>query len=173
VTVDELLDQLAHLVEAAGETEGLTELDHGLQCAFELSQMVPDDTELQVAGLVHDIGHQSAPDDLHGKVGGEMVRAALGDRVAALVAGHVPAKRYLVVSDPAYGTVLSDVSVLSLEFQGGPMSDEEAADFEATPYWEEAVLLRRADDAAKVPGREVPTLDHWVPLIREVAGGAA
>jgi predicted HD phosphohydrolase len=31
------------------------------------------------------------------------------------------------------------------------------------------VALRTADDDAKVPGADVPGLDHWLPVIRSVA----
>ncbi|KMW57127.1 hypothetical protein AIOL_002087 [Candidatus Rhodobacter oscarellae] len=47
---------------------------------------------------------------------------------------HVPAKRYLCATDPAYMDQLSDASVLSLGLQGGPMSADEVAAFEANPH---------------------------------------
>ena len=31
------------------------------------------------------------------------------------------------------------------------------------------VVLRRADEAAKVPGRDVPGLDAWLPALRAAA----
>ena len=130
--------------------------------------MRPDDVELQVAGLVHDIGHQFASDEQHGAAGGERVREVLGDRVAALVEMHVPAKRYLVTTDPDHVSALTDVSIESLAAQGGPLSPEEAS-FASSAYAEDAVLLRRADDSAKVPGRTVPPLDHWLRMLSEVA----
>jgi predicted HD phosphohydrolase len=170
MTIDELTEQLVRLESSAGEVDGLSELDHALQCAYELSLVRPSDHELQVAGLVHDIGHQYGPDEEHGRLGAEQVRGALGDRVAGLVEAHVAAKRYLVVTDPSYASVLSPVSVVSLGVQGGAMSDAEVASFEASPYAADAVVLRRADDAAKVPGRKVPGLSVWLPLIAEVAG---
>jgi len=168
MNVVQLTEQLARLEAAAGEVDGLSELDHALQCAYELSLVRPLDHELQVAGLVHDIGHQFGPDEEHGRLGAEQVRPALGDRVAGLVAAHVPAKRYLVATDASYSSLLSPVSVISLGVQGGAMSPAEIAEFEASPYAADAVVLRRADDAAKVPGREVPPLSSWLPMISEV-----
>jgi predicted HD phosphohydrolase len=169
MNLHELIDFLGTMKHARGEADGLSELDHGLQCAYELSRVRPDDTELQVAGLVHDIGHQFAPDEQHGVLGAERIRATLGDRVATLVEMHVPAKRYLVATDPAYQSTLTEGSVESLGVQGGPLSSEEADAFVSSPHAADAVLLRRADDAAKVPGRSVPPLEHWVPLLEEVA----
>ncbi|MGO9343473.1 MAG: HD domain-containing protein [Acidimicrobiales bacterium] len=169
MTLSELIELLTGMETVPGEVDGLSELDHGLQCAHELSRLRPDDAELQVAGLVHDIGHGFASDEQHGAAGGERVRALLGDRVAALVEMHVPAKRYLVTTDPGYVSALTGVSIESLAAQGGRLSPEEASSFASSEYAEDAVLLRRADDAAKVPGRTVPPLDHWLPMLSEVA----
>ena len=169
MTVDELVDLLESLGRAAGEADGLSELDHGLQCAYELSIASPDDEELQIAGLVHDIGHQLGSDEQHGRIGAERVRPLLGDRVAGLVEAHVPAKRYLVTTDASYGSVLSSGSVLSLARQGGALTLAEVAEFESRPFAADAVVLRRADDAAKVPGRVVPSLADWLPALRRVA----
>jgi predicted HD phosphohydrolase len=82
---------------------------------------------------------------------------------------HVPAKRYLVTTDPDYMSALTGVSIESLGVQGGPFSPEEAESFASSAYAQDAVLLRRADDAAKVAGRSVPPLDHWLPMLSEVA----
>jgi predicted HD phosphohydrolase len=169
VTLSELLDLLAALENAPGEKEGLSELDHGLQCAYELSKIRPEDKELQVAGLVHDIGHQFASDESHGVYAAERVRPLLGDRVATLVELHIPAKRYLVATDPTYQSALTDVSVVSLGIQGGVMSDVEAVNFASIPHAMDAVTLRHADDAAKVVGRVVPPLEDWLPMVRDVA----
>jgi predicted HD phosphohydrolase len=169
MTLRELVELLTEMESSPGEVAGLSELDHGLQCAYELSCVRPDDAELQVAGLVHDIGHQFASDEKHGSAGGARVREVLGGRVAALVEMHVPAKRYLVATDPAYRSALTDVSIESLGAQGGPLSSDEVDSFASRRYAADAVVLRRADDAAKVPGRSVPPLEHWLPILEEVA----
>ncbi len=154
----------------SGENDDIDALDHGLQCAYELSRARPNDAELQVAGLVHDIGHQFGSDEVHGALGGQRVRALLGERVAGLVEAHVPAKRYLVGTHRSYRSTLSATSIHTLELQGGPLSPAEAEQFERSPHHSDAVLLRKADDAAKVPGRDVPDLDHWRIALRLVAG---
>jgi len=169
VTLPELLELLASMAsEPSEETEGLSELDHGLQCAFELARVRPD-PELQLAGLVHDIGHRFGPDEDHGRLGAERVRGLLGDRVAGLVEAHVPAKRYLVATDASYRARLSPESTRTLAVQGGALGADELSSFMSCPYAADAVALRRADDAAKVPGAPVATLDSWVPMLRDVA----
>ena len=153
--------------EPTEQLDGLSALDHALQCAFELATVRPDDIGLQLAGLVHDLGHRFGPDSAHGRLGADVVRPLLGDRVAALVAAHVPAKRFLVATDPSYGAQLSADSVRTLALQGGPFGPGEAHTFASSPVGADAVVLRRADDAAKIPGRAVPPLAHWVPVMLE------
>jgi predicted HD phosphohydrolase len=159
--------------DAGGENAGFSLLDHGLQCAAHLRAARPADLGLQIAGLVHDIGHTLSgnDDELHGRVAARFVAPVLGARVAALIALHVPAKRYLVTVDPRYSAGLSPASRRSLLAQGSTMNANEAAEFQATPHAMDAVALRRADDAAKVAGAVVPDLSHWIPLIEDFAGG--
>jgi len=150
-------------------------LDHQLQCAALLAAERPDDVELQVAGLVHDVGHRLAPgaSAAHGTIGARAVRGLLGARVAALVELHVPAKRYLVTVDPSYGGQLSNASTISLARQGGPMAASEAAAFAAHPEHAGALVLRRCDEQAKVPGLAVEGLERWQPVVERVAAAAA
>ncbi|OYY67841.1 MAG: hypothetical protein B7Y44_10900 [Sphingomonadales bacterium 28-55-16] len=148
---------------------GLVELDHALQCAAELKALRPDDEELQVAGLVHDIAHGRCHIRDHDRVGAEALRPIFGDRVANLVALHVEAKRYLVVADDGYRARLSPVSIKTMELQGGAMNTAEIAAFEAKPNAQDACLLRMADEAAKLAGRDVPGLNAWIDTLRHVA----
>jgi predicted HD phosphohydrolase len=174
-SVDEIIERLAAsdgVFDSLGEFgDPIDILAHSLQCAHELEAAAPDDRELQVAGLVHDVGHVLGDFHTvdHGEVGAAWVEPLLGTRVARLTVLHVPAKRYLVTTDADYAAALSDGSALSLEFQGGAMTAAEAADFAADPHGPDAARLRRADEAAKVIGREVPGLDHWIPVVASVA----
>lgn len=155
--------------QPSAEAAGLSELDHGLQCAAELAARAPDDVALQVAGLLHDIGHGVSHVARHDRAGAAAIAPLMGPRIAALVGLHIAAKRYLVTTDPAYRAVLSPLSTHTLALQGGDMDAAELADFEAQPDWREALLLRRADEAAKTIGRAVPGLDHWEPALRALA----
>jgi predicted HD phosphohydrolase len=149
-------------------------LAHSLQCAHVLAARSPDDLELQVAGLVHDLGHVVDPTDPvgHGDVGAAFVRPLLGARVARLVELHIPAKRYLVMTDARYSGQLSEGSTVSLAMQGGAMDADEVAAFELDDCAQAAATLRRADEAAKVIGLVVPSIETWVPALRRVAGQA-
>lgn len=167
---DALLETLAR-GRADLDEENVDLLAHSLQCADLLAASAPGDVELQVAGLVHDVGTILEPGRpaTHSATGAAAVEALLGDRVAALVGGHDTAKRYLVVADADYRACLSERSVDTLAAQGGPLTDDERAAFEASPHFEALVALRRADDAAKVPERDVPGLGTWRARIEQVA----
>ena len=169
---DELIEHLQLLgTMLSAESDEFTELDHGLQTAALLEQQHDDDPELLVAGLVHDLAHpwDGPGQPRHAYMGADAVRRVLGERVASLIEGHVPAKRYLVATVPEYAGVLSADSTMTLERQGGPMDEREVAAFEADPHYRAMVALRIADDHAKVPDAVVPGLDHWLPSIRAVA----
>ena len=78
---------------------------------------------------------------------------------------HVAAKRYLCATEADYFSKLSRDSVLSLSLQGGPMSAQEVAAFNALPGSAEAVQLRRFDEQAKVKGLDTPPVDHFMPYV--------
>ena len=157
---------------------GLTILHHGLLCAALLAQSDPEDRELQVAGVFHDVGHVQVPGAaaVHGAVGATAVATAVapvfGERVAALIAGHAAAKRYLVTVDESYRGALSGGSRLSVAAQGETTGVSEVAAFARTTHFEATVRLRRADEAAKDPAAEVAPLDQWLPTLSRIAGSS-
>jgi predicted HD phosphohydrolase len=167
-----LLERAGSIEEPNEEIDGLSILQHGLQCAESLRVSRPDDYELQVAGLVHDLGHLLEPraEDRHGRIGAAFVQPVFGDRVAALVEEHVPAKRYLVTVDASYRGQLSAGSARTLVLQGEAMTDDEISQFRSSPHFDVAVELRRADEAAKDPGASVDPLDAWLPTMELLAG---
>ena len=171
--VEELMD-LLHACRGAWDTpdrsgDPVDLHDHALQTAALLRRGHPADKELQVAGLVHDIGHLLRPGDDagHADLAAEAVQPLLGERVSRLVRLHVAAKRYLATTSPGRG--LSAQSALTLAVQGGAMTPLEAASFERDPYAEDAVTLRQADDAGKVVGLDAGVMEDWRTVLELVA----
>jgi predicted HD phosphohydrolase len=173
LSVDEILDALVRGASCPlSPGVRVSQLDHALQTAALLAHHHPDDAELAVAGLVHDVGHMlpGGSDETHAADAARAVERALGRRVAGMVALHVDAKRYLVATEAEYGGVLAGDSVASLRRQGGAMTAEEADEFVGRPWAQDAVALRRADDGAKVDGLEVRDLPQWVSTLRQLSG---
>ena len=93
-------------------------------------------------------------------------------RDACAVRLHVAAKRYLCFVDPGYEAELSPASIGTLRLQGGVMSVDEAAAFEAEPFAGDALAVRGWDDGGKVAedgatGLLIPTVDHWRPFLAD------
>jgi phosphonate degradation associated HDIG domain protein len=159
-----------------GECVSMTE--HGLQAAhFARESGAPP--ALVIAALLHDVGHlvEEVPDDLadwtqdagHERVGARWLAARFPAEVAEPVRLHVPAKRYLLATDPGYLAKLSPASVVTLKLQGGAMSAAEVARFETEPFHERAVLVRRCDDRGKVRDLKTPGLAEYAALIESLA----
>lgn len=175
-------DHLFEYLTVAGQSrydESVTQLEHGLQCAH-LAEQAGFDSATQIAALLHDIGHlildehaghdDFLDDDLsHEVVGARLLTRWFGAEIGQPVALHVPAKRYLVATEPGYVSGLSEASVRSLEVQGGPMTAQEIELFTNRPYFKLAVDLRRWDDQGKVPDAGTPPLSHWRHAIIERA----
>ena len=101
----------------------------------------------------------------HEKLGADyLLNLGFSERLASLVKSHVIAKRYLTYKYPEYYNKLSDASKTTLEFQGGIMSAEEAAAFEATPDAELTIKLRLWDDAAKEMNIPVDNIQYLKSL---------
>jgi predicted HD phosphohydrolase len=157
--------------------EAVSQLAHALQAAHLARSAGACDDEV-LASLLHDVGHLCAPHDAahmggHGVAGHEDVGAdhlaglGFAEGVTERVRGHVAAKRYLVASRPDYAERLSDASRVTLRHQGGPMDDAERSAFEASPLCHSWLRIRSWDEAAKLPGLEVPDFDAYVPLLQK------
>jgi predicted HD phosphohydrolase len=165
----ELIDGLAGLPYGG---EPVDQRTHALQTGWQAWRSGADD-ELLVAATLHDIGraeqvraaHPGLP---HEAAGASWARPRVGARAAWIIGQHVPAKRYLVATDPTYGALLSPVSVDTLRRQGGPMDGDEVAAFENTPNHREAVAVRRWDDAAKVPDGPTLALERLLAAYRRL-----
>ncbi|MGY0035056.1 HD domain-containing protein [Pedobacter sp. NJ-S-72] len=130
---------------------------HMMQCA-QLAQAAGEDDEIILAAFFHDIGHffENAEqmdiygtqnhDDLGGKC---LLDMGFPQKMANLVSSHVAAKKYLIYAEPAYYNELSEASKITLEFQGGKMTAEEAAEFEKDPLAPVYVKIRKWDDLGK------------------------
>jgi predicted HD phosphohydrolase len=144
----------------AYEGEGITQLQHGWQCA-RLARQAGASPALQLAAWLHDVGHLTSGlagtptlrgvDDSHEHAGARLLGALFGVAVAEPVALHVAAKRYMVTIRPGYRAALSADSTRSLALQGGPMSAEECTSFAGSPWADDAQRLRAWDDLAKDP----------------------
>jgi predicted HD phosphohydrolase len=150
---DELVELIEGLAKLPYGGEAVDQRTHALQCAGHAVAAGSDD-ELVLAAALHDIGYSEPvraefPGLPHEQAGAAFARDRVGEGVAWLISQHVPAKRYLVAVDEAYFGQLSQASVRSLERQGGPMSEAEVAEFRSHPRAEDAVALRRWDEAAK------------------------
>lgn len=151
--------------------EPVSQLEHMSQAAA-LAEAEGYDEEVILAAFFHDIGHLCADADEaesmdgmgnvnHEQLGADyLLERGFSERVAHLVQGHVIAKRYLTYKYPEYYNRLSDASKATLAFQGGVMTEEEAADFELDPDAELIIRLRYWDDMAKEMNIPVNNIDH-------------
>jgi phosphonate degradation associated HDIG domain protein len=150
VTIGEHMRQAGALAEAAGAAAPLV-----------------------AAALLHDVGHlRSETDARHGSGGARWLSQWFGPEVTEPVRLHVAAKRYLCAAEPGYSGLLSPESVRTLALQGGPMTPEQAAAFEALPHARDAVAVRRWDDQAKDPAVTPPGFAHFAALLTSLTGCA-
>jgi phosphonate degradation associated HDIG domain protein len=175
------IDEVFALLDSGGRAayfgEPVTVLEHSLQAAWFVQRKGAEDS-LIAAALLHDLGHlmhSQGEDAAHRGLDTqheELAAAALGEHLPASVLDpirlHVAAKRYLCFAEPRYLAALSPASQESLALQGGPMNANEAEAFLALPHAQAALMLRRADDAAKVSGLNVPHLDAYLAVMQAV-----
>lgn len=141
--------------------EGVSQLEHALQCGA-FAERDGASPALIAATYLHDIGHMlhDLPQDIadqgvdtqHESTGSAWLSQYFGPEVTEPVRLHVAAKRYLATAEAGYFERLSEASKLSLRLQGGPMSDDEARAFESSPFFADAVRLRRWDEEGKIVG---------------------
>jgi len=172
-TVTSVDGLLALLAAGAGvyDEPDVDGLSHALQCGAILRREHPEDAELAVAGLVHDIADIAYPSDHddHARRGAGLIEPLLGPRVAKLVAAHVEAKRYLVATDASYRVALSPRSRETLGQQGDALDPEAIASLAADPDLGAILALRRADERAKDVQARPPSLDAWRDVLEAVA----
>ena|SRR5258707_9837214 len=167
----ELLDIFTGRATRRYGLSAVNQLQHALQAAAfaEADQCSPATV---LATLLHDVGHMihglgkdpagRGIDDVHEELGAKWLAERFSPAVSEPVRLHVAAKRYLCAVEPDYFGKLSADSVRSLGLQGGPMSADEIAIFRRHPQHQEAVRLRRYDEAAKDPLATTPDFDHFL-----------
>jgi phosphonate degradation associated HDIG domain protein len=157
-----------------GEPVSLT--DHMLQTAAAALQNRAS-AELVAAALLHDFGHlvhdmaddaEAGIDTRHELAGALWLGRAFGPAVTEPIRLHVAAKRYLCATDPAYFALLSPASVQSLELQGGPFDVAAATAFGSQLFAQDAVRVRKWDDAGKTADAPVPTLESFRALLERL-----
>jgi phosphonate degradation associated HDIG domain protein len=163
-TPETIADEVFALYEKHGNEdyigEPVSQLEHMSQAAA-LAAAEGYDEEVILAAFFHDIGHLCADEGAaesmdgmgnvdHEKLGADYLLAkGFSARVAALVKSHVIAKRYLTFKHPEHYEQLSPASRITLEFQGGVMSEDEAKAFEDNADAALIIRMRYWDDQAK------------------------
>jgi [1-hydroxy-2-(trimethylamino)ethyl]phosphonate dioxygenase len=170
MTAERILETLRSGGAAAYFGEPVTQLEHALQTAA-LAERDGAGNALVVAALLHDIGHLvhgmsedvagAGIDARHESAGSDWLGAHFPPEVTEPIRLHVAAKRYLCATDPRYAAALSPASRDSLALQGGAMTTAALREFERNRFAADAIALRKWDDAAKVPGADVPRLSAY------------
>jgi len=180
-TKEKFVDDLFAWLSVAGAAhydEQVTQLQHALQTA-EIARQAQASEPGIVAALLHDIGHllvhaPQGTDDLlgqdlqHEEVGAQWLASFFPPEVVEPIRLHVLAKRWLCTVDEAYWHGLSNASKRSLLLQGGRMCAAEMMAFQAHASWGRAVALRQRDDLGKQPGKNVPDLESFRPIVLQV-----
>ncbi len=148
--------------------ENITQLEHASQAA-QLAEKNGQEEEIILAAFLHDIGHllddEPAAENMdgygvkdHEALGADyLLRLGFSEKIATLVKSHVEAKRYLCAVNTRYYEQLSHASKMTLQFQGGPMKEQEVKAFEQNPLKNLIIKMRTWDEEAKYPN--IPIID--------------
>ena len=174
----EIVEEILAAFAASGHLdygEHISMQEHMLQAAF-LAESKDEDDAVVVATLLHDYGHlvcnmpnntfEDGIDNYHEEVGANALQNWFGEEIVGAVRLHVAAKRYLCAVTPAYLDKLSQASITTLEVQGGPMNDDEMAEFRQQAGHQLALKVRVYDDLGKEPQMQRPELEHYVPKLK-------
>lgn len=178
--VDTIVEEIKVLFKKEGGSsygEQVTQQEHMVQSGL-LAEEEGYDNEVIIAAFLHDIGHiyAAGKDEefmgafgarRHEHIGAEFLRKrGFSEKIAILVEGHVEAKRYLTYKYPEYLGALSEASMATLGYQGGPMNKEEAESFEDSPYFDLCIKMREWDDAGKRTDLDLTDITPFVDRIR-------
>ncbi len=155
--------------------EEVTMSQHMLQAA-RLAEEASSGDELTAAALLHDIGHYTNefPEELlelginnsHEDAGAAVLAPFFSAAITEAVRCHVDAKRYLCATDKDYLGKLSIASVKTLGLQGGPMNEDEVAEFRKHPHLDAIIKVRIWDDMGKVKDHTTQSFEHYAPMLQ-------
>ena len=147
--------------------------EHMIQSAM-LAEKNKSSSSLVCASLLHDYGHfiLDSPDKLlnrkedgkHEDIGYQYLKKYFKQNVVEPIKIHVKAKRYLARNQKYY-QILSQASKVSLHLQGGVMNENEAKEFEKEKFFDDAIKLRKFDEAAKKIGVKMKDINNYKSLL--------
>ena len=153
--------------------EKVTMTEHMIQTAM-LAEKNNCSSSLICASLLHDYGHfiLDDPDKLvnqkedgkHEDVAYRYLKKYFKKNVVEPIKIHVKAKRYLARNQKYY-RILSQASKVSLHLQGGVMNDEESEKFKKEKFFDDAIKLRKFDEAAKKIGIKMKNINNYKSLL--------
>ena len=153
--------------------EKVTMTEHMIQSAM-LAEKNNCSSSLICASLLHDYGHfiLDDPDKLvnqkedgkHEDVAYRYLKKYFKKNVVEPIRIHVKAKRYLARNQKYY-RILSQASKVSLHLQGGVMNDEESEKFKKEKFFDDAIKLRKFDEAAKKIGIKMKNINNYKSLL--------
>ena len=153
--------------------EKVTMTEHMIQTAM-LAEKKNSSDSLVCSSLLHDYGHfiLDNPDDLikkrkdgrHEDLGYIFLKKYFVKDVVGPIKYHVKAKKYLA-RNRKYFENLSEASKISLELQGGVMTDSEAIKFENNEFFESSIKLRKFDEGAKKVGIKIKSINDYRNLL--------
>ena len=153
--------------------EKITITEHMIQSAM-LAEKNNCSSSLICASLLHDYGHfiLDDPDELvnkkedgkHEYVAYLYLKKYFKKNVVEPIKIHVKAKKYLA-RNKKYYNILSNASKISLNLQGGVMNDIEAEKFEGEKYFDDAIKLRKFDEAAKKKNLKMKDINDYKNLL--------
>ena len=153
--------------------EEVTMTEHMIQTAM-LAEKTNCSSNLICSSLLHDYGHfilenpnslvNKEKDGKHEVVGYKFLKKYFIKDVVKPIKYHVKAKRYLARNQKYY-QILSQASKVSLHLQGGVMNEEEAEEFEKEKFFDDAIKLRKFDEAAKKIGVKMKDINNYKSLL--------
>ena len=175
IVSEEIKDLFIKYGDEDYDGEPVSQASHMIQCA--MLAMGEGEVELTIGAFLHDIGHLLKHEQEteamgnfgvvnHEGIGASYLRErGFSERICAVVANHVAAKRYLVATDKMYAAKLSPASKETLKWQGGPMTDKEVKAFRNHSFFDDIIKVRLWDEKAKDTHIKMLHLSHFINLI--------